>query len=81
MPRYFFNIIVHGRKRIPDPEGDELAGDKEARKHGRIVARDMMRNRARYRRGIEHWAFEITNGSGRIVGVVFFTPQPRARRK
>jgi hypothetical protein len=43
MPRYSFNIVVRGRKAIPDPAGDELAGDKEARKHAKMVAREMPR--------------------------------------
>jgi hypothetical protein len=81
MPRYFFNIIVQGRQPISDPEGDELAGDKEARKHAKTVARDMLSNRNRYKRGIEDWAFEITNGSGRIVGLVPFTWQTKTRRR
>ena len=65
MPRYFFNIVVRGRKAIPDPEGDVLAGDKEAREHARIIARDMLDRRHWYKRSLEHWAFEITNGNGR----------------
>ena len=73
MPRYFFNIVVRGRKAIPDPDGDELAGDKEARQHAEIIARDMLTNHIWYKRGLEHWAFEITNGSGRRVGLVAFS--------
>jgi hypothetical protein len=79
MPRYFFNIVVRGRKAISDPDGDELAGDKEARKHGKMVAREMLSNRIWYKRGLEHWAFEITNGSGRKVGVVHFSKERHAR--
>ncbi len=77
MPRYFFNIVVRGRKAIPDPEGDELAGDKEARELARIIARDMLdrRHLVQARRGLEHWAFEITNGNGRKVGFVRFSKQ------
>ena len=73
MPRYFFNITVRGRKAIPDPDGDELAGDKEAKKHARMVAREMLSNRYWYKRGLEHWAFDITNGAGRQVSVVPFS--------
>jgi hypothetical protein len=73
MPRYFFNIVVRRRKAIPDPEGDELAGDKEALEHAGMVARDMLRNSIWYRRGLEHWSFEITNGAGRKVGIVPFS--------
>ena len=73
MPRYFFNIVVRGRKAIPDPEGDELAGDKEARQHAKIIARQMLANHMRYKRGLEHWAFEITDGAGRRVGLVLFS--------
>jgi hypothetical protein len=73
MPLYFFNIVVRGRKAIPDPEGDELAGDKEAREHARMIAREMIERRRWYKRGLEHWAFEITNGNGRKVGVVRFS--------
>jgi hypothetical protein len=72
MPRYFFNIVVRGRKAIPDPEGDELANDKAARDHAKMVARDMLNNRIWYKRGLEHWAFEITNGTGRRVALVPF---------
>jgi hypothetical protein len=75
MPRYFFNIVVRGRRAIPDPEGDELIGDKEARNHAKMVAREMLRSHIWYKRGLEHWAFEITNGSGRKVGVVLFSKQ------
>jgi hypothetical protein len=73
MARYFFNIVVRGRKAIPDPDGDELAGDKEAQEHARMVAREMLERRHWYKRGLEHWAFEITNGNGRKVGVVRFS--------
>lgn len=73
MARYYFNIVVRGRKAIPDPEGDELAGDKEALQHAEMVARDMLERRHWYKRGLEQWAFEITNGSGRKVGVVRFS--------
>jgi hypothetical protein len=47
MPRYFFNIVVRRRKAIPDPEGDELAGDREALEHAATVARDMTRETGR----------------------------------
>jgi hypothetical protein len=77
MPRYFFNIVVRGRKAILDPDGDELSGDREAKKHARFVAKDMLSNRRRYRRGLEHWAFEIVNGKGRHIGVVPFSPQTK----
>ena len=73
MARYYFNIVVRRRKAIPDPEGDELACDKEARAHARMVAREMLERRHWYKRGLEHWAFEITNGNGRKVGVVHFS--------
>ena len=73
MPRYFFNVVVRGRKAIPDLDGDELAGDKEAREHARMIAREMLERRHWYKRGLEHWTFEITNGNGRRVGVVHFS--------
>jgi hypothetical protein len=73
MPRYFFNIVVRGRKAIPDPDGDELAGDKEARMHAKMVAREMLTNHIWYRRGLEHWAFEITDEAGRRVSLVAFS--------
>ena len=72
MPRYFFNIVVGGRKAIPDPDGDQLPGDREARKHAKMVAREMLTNHIRYNRGLEHWSFEITNAAGRRGGVVSF---------
>jgi hypothetical protein len=62
-----------GRKAVPDPEGDVLADDKEARAHARRIARDMLERRHWYKRGLEHWAFEITNGNGRKVGFVRFS--------
>ena len=68
MPQYFFNIVVRGRKAIPDPEGDELAGDKEARQHAKTVARDMLTNHIWYKRGLEHWSFEITTKPGGASG-------------
>ena len=80
MPRYFFNIVVRGRKAIPDPEGDELAGDKEARKHAEMIAREMLSYRSRYKRGLEHWAFLITNEAGRQVGVVPFSDRSKLAR-
>jgi hypothetical protein len=73
MPRYFFNIVVRRRMAISDPEGDELAGDKEARRHAKMVAREMLSNRIWYKRGLENWAFEITNEAGRRVGYVAFS--------
>ena len=42
MPRYFFNVVVRERKAIPDPDGDVLAGDKEAREHARMIAIEML---------------------------------------
>jgi uncharacterized protein DUF6894 len=33
MTQYFFNVVGRGRKAIPDPDGDELAGNKEAQEH------------------------------------------------
>ena len=75
MPRYFFNIVVRGRKTIPDPDGDELADDKAALDHAKTVARDMFKNRIWYKRGLKHWAFAITNGTGRKVGLVSFSDQ------
>jgi hypothetical protein len=72
MPRYFFNISVRGRRPIPDPEGDKLPGDKEARKHAKMVAQEMLDRRLWYKRGLEHWVFEVTDESGRRVGVVPF---------
>ena len=77
MPRYFFNIVVRGRKAIPDPDGDELADDKAALDHAKAVARDMFKNRIWYKRGLEYWAFAITNASGRKVGIVSFSDQSR----
>jgi len=73
MPRYFFNITVRGRKAIPDPDGDELAGDKEAKKHARMVAREMLSDRYWYKRGLERWAFVVTNGAGRQIAFVPFS--------
>ena len=81
MPRYFFNIVVRGRRAIPDPEGDELAGDKEARQHARNIARDMLAKHIWYNRGLEHWAFEITNEARRRVGLVAFSDVIRKRRR
>jgi hypothetical protein len=80
MPRYFFNIAVRGRKVIPDPEGDEHAGDNAARKHAVMVAREMLSNHIWYKRGLEHWTFVITNEVGRQVGVVPFSSQSRIRK-
>jgi hypothetical protein len=73
MTRYYFNIVVSGRKAILDLDGDELASDKEARRRARMIAREMLERRHWYKRGLEHWAFEITNGNGRKVGVVRFS--------
>jgi hypothetical protein len=81
MPRYFFNIVVRGSKAIPDPEGDELAGDREARPHAKVIARDMLTNHIWYKRGLEHWAFEITNEAGRRVGLVAFSEALFKRRR
>jgi hypothetical protein len=80
MPRYFFNIKVPSRKTIRDPEGGELRGDKDARIHAEMVARDMMANRIWYKRNLEYWAFVITDESGRQVAVVPFA-QFRTVRK
>jgi len=81
MPRYFFNIVVRGRRAIPDPEGDLLPGDKEARRHAKMIARDMLTKHIWYDRGLEHWAFEITNAAGRHVGVVPFADAVSKKRR
>jgi hypothetical protein len=74
MPRYFFNVAVRpGRKAISDPDGDELAGDREARKHAKMVAREMLNRRQWYKRGLGHWAFVITDETGRRVAIVPFS--------
>jgi hypothetical protein len=75
MPRYFLNIVVRGRKAIPDPEGDELAGDKEAREHASMIARDMLERRHWYKRGLEHWTFVVTDETERLG-----RRRPRLRR-
>jgi hypothetical protein len=77
MPRYFLNIVVRGRKAIPDPEGDELAGDKEAREHASMIARDMLERRHWYKRGLEHWTFVVTDETERLVAVVPFAKRSR----
>ena len=38
-----------------------------------MVAREMLERRIWYKPGLKHWAFEITNGSGRKVVVVPFS--------
>jgi hypothetical protein len=72
MPRYLFNISVRGQKPIPDPDGDELSGDRAAIRHAKMVAQDMLGQRHLYRRGLEHWTFVITDQTGRRIGVVPF---------
>ena len=47
MRRYFFNI-VRGSAFIPDPEGDDLPGDEEAKEHAEIVAREMIEDRHKF---------------------------------
>jgi hypothetical protein len=49
-----FNISVRGRRPILDPEGDELPGDREARKHAEMAAREMLDRRIWCKRGLEH---------------------------
>jgi hypothetical protein len=46
-----------------------------------MIARDMLECRHWYKRGLKHWAFEITSGNGRLVGVVPFSGQITTRRK
>jgi hypothetical protein len=58
MARYYFNIIVRRRKAIPDPEGDIFASHSEARKHAKLVAREMLDRRLWYKRGLERWALK-----------------------
>ena len=80
MPRYFFNIVGRpGRKAISDPDGDELAGDREAREHAKMVARDMLDRRLWYKRDLEKWAFAITDETGRQVAFVPFANRPPTR--
>jgi hypothetical protein len=79
MPLYIFNIVVRGREPIPEPDGDELAGDKEARKHAEMIAQEMLSNRSRCKRGLEHWAFVVTDEAGRHVAVVPFSDRSRIR--
>jgi hypothetical protein len=40
-----------------------------------MIAREILSNRIWYKRGLEHWAFEITDGSGRKVSIVRFSKQ------
>jgi hypothetical protein len=80
MPRYFFNIVVRGRGPIPDPDGDKLAGDKEAREHAAMVVRDMLDNHIWYKRGLEYWRFVITNEAGSQIAVVPFARKKGARK-
>jgi hypothetical protein len=75
MPRYFFNI-VRGRIFIPDPEGDDLSADEEARQHAEMVAREMIEERHKYNsRSIERWGFIVTDSTGRHVATVPFSAQ------
>lgn len=58
----FFTVVVRpGRKAIADPDGDELAGDNEARKHAKTIAREVLDHRHWHKRGLEGWAFVITD--------------------
>jgi hypothetical protein len=60
MPRYFLNI-ARGKAFIPDPDGDDLLGDGEAREHAEMVAREMIEERHKFNaRRIEGWAFIVT---------------------
>jgi hypothetical protein len=79
MPRYFFNILVRGRT-IHDPEGDNLAGDKEAKAHAKLIARGILESRDRYRRGVENWQLVITDRTGRQIGIVPLSPARRIRK-
>jgi hypothetical protein len=76
MPRYFFNI-VRGRTFIPDPEGDDLPGDKEARAHAEMVAHEMLADRRRNfgARSLARWAFIVTDETGRHIAIVPFSAQ------
>src|SRR6202035_2095383 len=75
MRRYFFNI-ARGSAFIPDPEGDDLPGDEEAKEHAEIVAREMIEERHKFNaRSIERWAFIVTDDTGRHVATVPFTAQ------
>jgi hypothetical protein len=77
MRRYFFNV-VRGRTFIPDPEGDDISGDEEAKEHAEAVAREMLAERHKLNaRGIERWAFILTDDSGRHVATVPFTAKSR----
>ncbi len=58
-----FNILVRGRI-IHDLEGNNFAGGKEAKAHAKLIARDILDNRARYRRGVENWQLVITDRTG-----------------
>ena len=75
MRRYFLNI-VRGRTFIPDPEGDDLPGDEQAREHAETVARAMIAERHKFNaRRIERWAFIVTDDTGRHVATVPFSAQ------
>jgi hypothetical protein len=75
MRRYFLNI-VRGRTFIPDPEGDDLPGDEQARAHAETVARAMIAERRKLNaRRIERWAFIVTDHTGRHVATVPFSAQ------
>jgi hypothetical protein len=75
MRRYFFNI-VRGKAFISDPEGDDFRGDEEARQNAEEVAREILEDRYKYRgRCVERWVFVITDGTGRHVATVPFSPK------
>jgi hypothetical protein len=44
-----------------------------------MIAQEMLSNRSRYKRGLEHWAFVVTDEAGRQVAVVPFSDRSRIR--
>lgn len=70
MPRYYFHLF--NDMQIPDAEGIELPNDSVALERAQSAAREMAAESVRQGRLVLNHRIEVTDESGKSVGVVHF---------
>jgi hypothetical protein len=73
MPRYFFN--VHDGKDLPDSEGIELPGRKEAHRQALTTAGEMLREMNREFLAGDVWEMHVTDEAGATVCRLMFSAE------
>ena len=71
MPRFYLNLR-HGDTFLEDPEGHDFPSLTEARTEAIMSARELMSSRVAAGKNPNHSRFEITDGAGKSVLVVYF---------